>query len=315
MGRCASHERQVTYVGIGKASRTPQRVEMELRDRHLRQISPQRLRQIALKTTRQKDGAIEIELRTHQHSSRCPSCGQHSSRVHSRYRRTIADLPWAGLPACIMLQTRRFFCVDERCSRRIFTERLPGTVERYARRSSRLRQALTWISLALGGRASARLAGRLGLPSSRATMLRTLRGQNHPATTPSPRVLGIDEWAWKKGHRYGTILCDLETGRVVDLLPTRDAETVAAWLRQHPTVQVVSRDRAGAFADAIAKGAPSASQVADRWHLLNNLLEALIALLEHHRSTVREVRDSFRAAKAELSVSHDSEDTLTKALH
>ena len=146
-------------------------------------------------------------------------------------------------------------------------------------------------------------------------MLRTLRGQNHPATTPSPRVLGIDEWAWKKGHRYGTILCDLETGRVVDLLPTRDAETVAAWLRQHPTVQVVSRDRAGAFADAIAKGAPSASQVADRWHLLNNLLEALIALLEHHRSTVREVRDSFRAAKAELSVSHDSEDTLTKALH
>jgi transposase len=101
----------------------------------------------------------------------------------------------------------------------------------------------------------------------------------------------------KKGHRYGTILCDLEAGQVVDLLPTRDAETVAAWLRQHPTVQVVSRDRAGAFADAIAKGAPSASQVADRWHLLNNLLETLIGLLERHRATVREVRDSFRAAR------------------
>ena len=197
---------------------------------------------------RQKNGTIEIELRAHQHSSPCPSCGQNSSRVPSRYRRTIADLPWAGLPACILLQTRRFFCVDERCSRRIFTERLPGTVERYARRSIRMRQALTWVSLALGGRASARLAGRLGLPASRATMLRTLRGQSHPATTPSPRVLGIDEWAWKKGHRYGTILCDLEAARVVDLLPTRDAETVAAWLRQHPTVQVVSRDRAGAEA-------------------------------------------------------------------
>jgi transposase len=145
-------------------------------------------------------------------------------------------------------------------------------------------------------------------------MLRTLRGQSHLAKTPSPRVLGIDEWAWKKGHRYGTILCDLEAARVVDLLPTRDAERVAAWLRQHPTVQVVSRDRAGAFADAISKGAPSASQVADRWHLLNNLLETLIALLERHRGTVREARDSFRGANAQLSVSHESEGTRTKAL-
>jgi transposase len=145
-------------------------------------------------------------------------------------------------------------------------------------------------------------------------MLRTLRGQTHSAATSSPRVLGIDEWAWKKGHRYGTIICDLEAARVVDLLPTRDAETVAAWLRQHPTVQVVSRDRAGAFADAIAKGAPSASQVADRWHLLNNLLETLIVLLEHHRGTIREVRDSFGAAKAQLSGPDDSDDRLTKAV-
>src|SRR5258707_13185538 len=102
---------------------------------------------------RHKHGEIEIELRAHQPSSPCPSCGQYSSRVHSRYRRKIADLPWAGLPAYILLRTRRFFCVDERCSRRIFTERLPGIVERHARRSSRLRQALTWVSLALGGRA------------------------------------------------------------------------------------------------------------------------------------------------------------------
>jgi transposase len=143
-------------------------------------------------------------------------------------------------------------------------------------------------------------------------MLRILRGQSHPATPPSPRVLGIDEWAWKKGHRYGTILCDLEARQVIDLLPTRDAETVAAWLRQHPTVQVVSRDRAGAFADAIAKGGPSASQVADRWHLLNNLLKTLIALLERHRGTVREVRESFRGANAQLSVPHESQDTRTR---
>jgi transposase len=263
---------------------------------------------------RHKDGAIEIELRTHQHSAPCPSCGQLSSRVHSRYRRKIADLPWGGLPAHILLQTRRFFCVDERCSRRIFTERVPGIAGPYARRSSRLRQALTWVSLALGGRAGARLAARLCLPASRATMLRTLRAQSHCGTTPSPRVLGIDEWAWKKGHRYGTILCDLEAGRVVDLLPTRDAETVATWLRQHPTVQVVSRDRAGAFADAIVKGAPSASQVADRWHLLNNLLETLIALLERHRGVIREVRETFRGEDAQPAVFHESEATRTTAL-
>jgi transposase len=144
-------------------------------------------------------------------------------------------------------------------------------------------------------------------------MLRTPRGQSCPLTTSSPRVLGIDEWAWKKGHRYGTILCDLEAGRVVDLLPTRDAEWVAAWLRQHPTVQVVSRDRAGAFADAIAKGAPSASQVADRWHLLNNLLQTLIALLERHRGVVREVRASYRGEDAQPPACHEPEDTQTTA--
>ena len=152
------------------------------------------------------------------------------------------------------------------------------------------------------------------MPASRATMLRTLRGQSHLAMPASPRVLGIDEWAWKKGHRYGTILCDLEAARIIDVLPTRDSELVAAWLRQHPTVQVVSRDRAGAFADAIAKGAPDASQVADRWHLLNNLVETLIALLERHRSTVQEVRQSFQDANTHLPIPHESEDSRTKAL-
>jgi transposase len=152
---------------------------------------------------RHKHGAIEIELRAHQPSSPCPSCAQHSSRVHSRYRRKIADLPWAGF--------RRTFCfrhagssVQTNAARAVSSRNgCLGTVERYARRSCRLRQALTWISLALGGRASARLAGRLGLPASRATMLRTLHDQGHFATAPSPQVLGIGEWALKKGHDTG----------------------------------------------------------------------------------------------------------------
>ena len=271
--------------------------------------------EVELICLRPKAGTIQVELRACQHSSPCPSCGSRSFQVHSRYWRTIADLPWEGIPVRILLKARKFFCVDERCSRRIFTEQLSGTVARYARRSCRSRDALNWLSLALGGRAGTRLARKLGLLASRATLLRELRRRTHPATSSSLRVLGIDEWGWKKGHRYGTILCDLEAARVVDLLPSRDAETVATWLRQHPTVQVVSRDRAGAFADAIAKGAPSSVQVADRWHLLNNLLETLLQSLERHRSTVMHVRDSLEAApKTQLLGSHDAEDSPTKAL-
>ena len=189
----------------------------------------------------------------------------------------------------ILLQARKFFCADERCSRRIFTEQLPGTVARYARRSCRSSEALSSVTLALGGRAGARLARKLGLLASGSTMLRELRKRPRPPAFSAPRVLGIDEWAWKKGHRYGTILCDLEQRRVIDLLPNRSTETVAAWLRQHPSVQVVSRDRASSFADAIAKGAPGALQVADRWHLLNNLLETLVRSLERHRHTMNDV--------------------------
>ena len=242
--------------------------------------------EVELICLRPKAGAIQAELRASQPSSLCPCCGRRSFRVHSRYWRTIADLPWEGIPVRILLQARKFFCADERCSRRIFTEQLPTTVARYARRSCRSSEALSWVTLALGGRAGARLARKLGLLASGSTLLRELRKRARPPSSSAPRVIGIDEWAWKKGHRYGTILCDLEQRRVIDLLPNRSTETVAAWLRQHPSVQVVSRDRASSFADAIVKGAPGAVQVADRWHLLNNLVETLGRSLERHRPTI-----------------------------
>lgn len=254
--------------------------------------------EVELLCVRQRAGAIEMELRARRPSSSCPSCGRTSTQVHSRYRRTLADLPWEGLPVRILLHARKFFCRSELCSRQVFTEPLTGTVARYARRSCRSDQALSWVTLALGGRAGARLARKLGLLASRPTLLRTLRERAQPKAHRPVRVLGLDEWAWKKGHRYGTILCDLEQGRVVDLLPNRSSETIAAWLRQHPSIEVVSRDRAGAFADAIAKGAPGAAQVADRWHLLNNLFDTLTRSLERHRSTLSEVahRRSRRSA-------------------
>ena len=245
--------------------------------------------EVELICLRSKAGEIQVELRAHQPFSRCPNCDSRSSRVHSRYWRTIADLPWEGIPVRILLQARKFFCADERCSRRIFTERLPTTVARYARRSCRSSDAISWMALALGCRAGARLAHKLGLLVSGSTLLRDLRNRAYPLSSSEPRVIGIDEWAWKKGHRYGTIICDLEQRRVIDLLPNRNTETVAAWLRQHPDVQVVSRDRASSFADAIAKGAPKAVQVADRWHLLNNLVETVGRSLERHRPTIVEV--------------------------
>lgn len=270
--------------------------------------------EVELICLRPKVGLIQVELRACQPVSVCPSCGSRSSRVHSRYRRTIADLPWEGIAVQILLRARKFFCVDERCTRRIFTEQLPETVRRYARRSCRSSEALSCVALALGGRAGARLARKLGLLASRTTLLHELRRRAHPYAPSSPRVLGLDEWAWKKGHRYGTMLCDLEQGRVIDLLPTRDAETVAAWLRQHPNVQVVSRDWAGAFADAIHKGAPNAVQVADRWHLLNNLMDTLLRSLERHRGTVREVRETLETpSRTQFVRSSDPEDSQTLA--
>jgi transposase len=220
----------------------------------------------------------------------CPGCAQPSSHIHSYYERRLADLPWNGVPVRIRLRTRRFFCDVEDCPHRIFTERLPETTETYARRTFHMEQALRWLGLALGGEAGARTAQRLGLVVSGDTVLRHLRrmSRTQKLTPVSPRVLGMDDWAWRKGQRYGTILCDLERRRVVDLLPDRQSNTVAEWLREHAPPEVISRDRVGAYAEAARHGAPQAVQVADRFHLLRNLREALEHVLARHTAAIEE---------------------------
>jgi transposase len=223
-------------------------------------------------------------LRAAGEESVCPECRRASRRIHSRYSRHLKDLPWEGIPVRIELRVRRFFCDAENCGHRIFTEGLPKTVQRYARRTCRLSTALEQIALVLGGSAGSRLAEQLGILASGQTLLRQLRCKGNTSSALAPRVLGIDDWAWRKGRRYGTILCDLERGKVVDLLPDRCAESTAQWLRDHPGTEVISRDRASLYAEAATKAVPNAIQVADRWHLLHNMSEALQgALVPHHR--------------------------------
>ena len=227
---------------------------------------------------------LVMVLRAAGEAGCCPECRRESRRIHSRYKRRLKDLPWEGIPVRIELRVRRFFCGTENCGQQIFTERLPNTVKRYGRRTCRLSASLEQITLALGGSAGSRLAHQLGILASGSTLLRQLRRRVIIPPAHAPRVLGIDDWAWRKGHRYETILCDLERGKVVDLLPDRSSESTAQWLRAHPGTEIVSRDRASLYAQAATAAAPQAVQVADRWHLLHNLSEALIgALVPHHR--------------------------------
>jgi transposase len=217
--------------------------------------------------------------------SACPRCGIPSDHVHSHYTRSLADLPCQGRIATVRVQARRFRCANTDCPRRIFTERLPEVVRPWARRSERLADVQRHLGLALGGTAGARLADRLAMPISGATLLRLVARTELP-TPPQPRVVGIDEYAKRRGLTYGTILCDLERQQVIDLLPDRDAATVAAWLKQHPSVQVIARDRASVFGRAIRDGAPAAAEIADRWHLLRNLGDALRAAVGRHREAI-----------------------------
>jgi transposase len=228
-------------------------------------------------------------------SSACPRCGTPSDRVHSHYRRTVADLPCHDHPVALRLLVRRFRCINPGCPQAIFCERVPKLLDAHARTTARLTDAHRAIGFALGGEAGARLADHLDMPTSPDTLLRRVKGAPDEPV-PLPRYLGVDDWAVRKGQRYGTILIDLERGRVIDILPGRDGSALAAWLKEHPGVEVITRDRWSAYAQAASDGAPQALQVADRWHLLKNLREAVQRLLERHAA---EVRAALQEAPAE----------------
>jgi transposase len=243
------------------------------------------------------DTATQLTLRvtSTQVLVHCPICRFPTRRVHSRYVRRVMDLPWGPWRVVLHLQVRKFFCANGRCTRRIFTERLAPLVAPWARRTQRLAQWLVHIAVALAGTAGARLSRSLGLGVSRNTLLRLLRRLPLPDVAP-PQVLGVNDWAVRKGRTYGTIVIDLERRRVLALLPDREAKTVALWLQAHPSVRVITRDRSRAYADGGRQGAPDAIQVADRFHLVQNLAEALDQVFNAHSHALEAVNEALHQA-------------------
>jgi transposase len=233
---------------------------------------------------------LTVEVISTQPYAPCPGCGNPSDAVHCQYRRTVRDVPCGGRSVVLRLSVRKFVCRTVTCQRKVFAERLPDLVQSWARISNRLLEELKAIGLAASAEVSERLAPRLGMEVKASTLLCYLRSIA-PLTEAPVRVLGIDDFAIRRGGSYGTILVNLETGKPLDVLADRTAEAVLPWLKRHQEIEVVSRDRASAYADAVRQALPHATQVADHYHLVQNLREHLQRFLDRKRPCLPEVED------------------------
>lgn len=259
---------------------------------------------------------FQIDLASKRRAAVCPRCRCSSKSIHSRYVRTLAHVPIALRSVKIRLRTRRFRCRNPSCVQRIFAERAEGLGRAYARTTNSNRTILQRIGSIVGSNPGQRLAKDIGIPTSATTLRRRILEMPIPEQQ-TVRVLGVDDWAWRKGLRYGTLLCDLETGRIVDLLAERSAESVAEWLKKHPGVEIISRDRASCYAEGSTAGAPGAIQVADRWHLLHNVVDALERLLRRHHLHLKRASDaeSSSASKQDCQEVGDTANQASQTGH
>ena len=257
---------------------------------------------------------LMVEVISTQPCAGCPGCGSPSEHVHSQHQRTVHDVPCGGRRIVLRLSVRKFFCRVPTCPRKVFAERLPDLVQPWARVSNRLLEELKVLGLAASAEVNECLAPRLGMQVKAPTLLRYLRTIPPPPDAPV-RVLGIDDFAMKRGDCCGTILINIETGKPLDLLPDRTAEAVLPWLKRHQEIEVVSRDRASAYADAAKRALPHAVQVADRYHLIQNLREHLQRFLDRKRTCLPLVEDtSLQGAQARGTNSEGASSTSPKVV-
>ncbi|MEV4177129.1 ISL3 family transposase [Nonomuraea sp. NPDC049709] len=229
-----------------------------------------------------EDRAIRLRMRTPDHPGACPDCGTTTSRVHGYHQRIVADVAVDARPVVLEVRVRRLVCATAGC-RRTFREQIPGLLRRYQRRTVRLATQVAAVVKELAGRAAARTLQVMAIPVTRFTALRMLLALPLPLAA-APRVLGVDDFALRKGDVYATILIDVETNQRIDVLPGRKAETLTDWLRAHPGVEVVCRDGSTTYAQAIRDALPDAVQVSDRWHLWNGLGETVRKEVGAHSS-------------------------------
>ena len=245
---------------------------------------------------------IKLNVISSQVASQCPVCQVISTKVHSRYLRMIGDLPVSGKIATINLQVRKFFCENSVCIRKIFSERFKQQLKSYARRFERLNELLSSMGLDLGGNVAHRVGKLYFLRISASTILRLIiKCPIQPIA--APKIIGVDDWAFKKRMKYGTIIVDLEKNKVIELLPDREAKTLSRWLEQHPSVEIVSRDRSSTYASAITETNKNIVQtgdasLADRWHILANLTEGFEHFLNTQRQSIKEVAVELKSINA-----------------
>jgi transposase len=243
---------------------------------------------------------ITVEASSTVRAAPCPSCRSWSSRLHGNYVRHLQERPILEQRLVLAVQMNRFKCPNAACAQRTFAEDIGSLAGRHQRRTRSQARALLALGHALGGEPAARLAKALGLRTSADTLLRELRRSSSPERKPCPRVVGIDDWAIRRGHRYGTIVVDLERREPIAVFEGREATAVADWLRAHPTIEIVARDRAGAYSEAVETALPAAQQVADRWHLLTNLRDNVERMLQRFGPQMRQVAERVVVGDATL---------------